>query len=460
MNGRPNKTGPQPRTLSRRLLPVAITFLATLLAVPVQAVTIPNLPLQTGTAYPPANVMFILDDSGSMVFEKMPSDEASSGLTDTVSDKSYVNNTIYYNPNTTYLPWMTAAGTRMTGGTSYTSAYADLSLASGTINLSSSSSCRSVDRNGSSNRNVCGGTQTFFVPKAGATNYTSNSNFYRYQIPSGGTDVIRSEYGTVTTTTHVVSGFPKTNLFATTGDMGNVYSFELPEGAQELVVTLSGGNHGNNSPNYNNGNGNGADLYVRRGSAPTTNGGNYTCRSRGNGNDERCDGGTSALSSPASGTWYVGIDRDSNYSGVTLSVSYTTTNRCSSGTGTSDWINCTSATPTGRSVADELANFATWFSYHRTRIKVAKAGASEAFGQLGSSIRVGFDSIWNRNSTTSNYFTSSVSSTASPAYKVPVGTDGGLFRDTNRTNWFTQLQGARGDNGTPLQGALQRAGRY
>src|SRR5690606_21949345 len=115
--------------------PFVATFLATLAGAPVHAVTIPNLPLQTGTAYPPANVMFILDDSGSMVFEKMPNDESSSGLSDTVSDKSYVNNTIYYNPAINYLPWMTADGTRMTGGTSYSSAYADLSLATGTIDL-------------------------------------------------------------------------------------------------------------------------------------------------------------------------------------------------------------------------------------------------------------------------------------------------------------------------------------
>lgn len=461
MNGRFKRFTPPPRTsLAQRLTPVAIAFLATLAGAPVQAVTIPNLPLQTGTAYPPANVMFILDDSGSMVFEKMPDDETNNVLTDVVGDKSYVNNTIYYNPATTYLPWMTAAGSRMTGGTSYTSAYADLSLASGTIDLSSSSSCRYVDRNGSANRRVCGGTQTFFVPKAGATNYTSNSSFYRYQIPAGGGDVIRSEYGSVSNSNNVPSGFPKTGLGSTSSGIGNVFSFSLPAGATELIVTLSGGTHGTNSSNNNN-SGDGADLYVRRGSPPTTSGGGYDCRSRNNGNDERCDGGDSDLSDPAAGTWYIGISRESNYAGVTMTVSYSTTNRCNTGSsGSSDWINCTSATPTGRTVSEELTNFATWFSYHRSRIKVAKSGASEAFGQLGSSIRVGFDSIWNRDSTSSDYFTSSVSKTASPAYKVPVGSDGGFFRGTNRTNWFAQLQGARGYNGTPLQGALQRTGRY
>jgi type IV pilus assembly protein PilY1 len=37
-----------------------------------------------------------------------------------------------------------------------------------------------------------------------------------------------------------------------------------------------------------------------------------------------------------------------------------------------------------RSLSAELANYATWYSYHRTRIKVAKAGASEAFSRLAA----------------------------------------------------------------------------
>src|SRR5690606_2841030 len=53
---------------------------------------------------------------------------------------------------------------------------------------------------------------------------------------------------------------------------------------------------------------------------------------------------------------------------------------------------------TERDADAEKQNFANWYSYHRTRIKIAKAGASEAFGQIGAGVRVGYDSIWNRNS--------------------------------------------------------------
>ena len=41
-------------------------FIATLLALPVHAATFPNYPLQTGTNSVPPNILFILDDSGSM----------------------------------------------------------------------------------------------------------------------------------------------------------------------------------------------------------------------------------------------------------------------------------------------------------------------------------------------------------------------------------------------------------
>ena len=68
----------------------AVGLAAALAAMPAHSVEVPDLPLQTGSAFPPANVMFILDDSGSMVFEDMPGDDSS--LDNIVDDKSYVHN--------------------------------------------------------------------------------------------------------------------------------------------------------------------------------------------------------------------------------------------------------------------------------------------------------------------------------------------------------------------------------
>lgn len=114
----------------------------------------------------------------------------------------------------------------------------------------------------------------------------------------------------------------------------------------------------------------------------------------------------------------------------------------------------TAATPTGRSQQAELQNFANWYQYHRSRNKMAKAGASEAFGLLGSNYRVGLDTIWNRGGSTVN------TSGSAPAYRIPVGISGGLFTGANRNSFFSYLQGVGADGNTPLHGALQRAARY
>lgn len=287
----------KPRNLRQRLLPVAGALLATLLSLPGAAVEYPDVPLQSGKAYPPANLMYIQDDSGSMAFERMP---AEGGLDDSINRKSYAYNTIYYNPSVDYLPWMQADGTRRTGGTGYTNAFSDAMQPSGGIDLS-------------------GDTRIFYVPKAGATNLATAASYDRFRI-------------------YKVKG----------------------------------------------------DIAI-----------------------EKCTSSSS--------------------------TSITTTS--------ATWSNCTKSgdtdTPTGRSLADELTNYASWYSYHRTRGKVAKAGASEAFNLVGENIRVGYNSIWNKNK-----------------LDIPVSNDGGLFRGTNRASWFSRVQASVASGATPLRPALARTGEY
>jgi len=282
-------------SLSRHCLPVALACATTLLSLPLGAVTIPAIPLQSGAAYPPANVMFILDDSGSMEFVAMPKDvydsnythyaDTQSDLDDDPEDKSYVNNTIYFNPSTVYQPWIRDDGTRYTGGTSYTAAYAHPSLLQDSVDLSDD-------------------TQTWFVPKSSTVDTSKTKNYNRFRLQD----------------------------------------------------TSSGMN----------------------------------------------------------------LEECTSYS-------------------KGKWSKCSDSTPSEAL----LTNYATWYSYHRTRIKVAKFGASEAFSQLDSNIRVGYDSIWNRN-----------------PYLIPVSSSSGVFSGSNRSDWFTHLQAANGSGGTPLKGALQRTGEY
>ncbi|MFC5577664.1 pilus assembly protein [Lysobacter niabensis] len=314
------------RLLHGRVLAGAMALLATLAAAPGHAVVIPNVPLQSQAEYPPANVRFILDDSGSMKLIAMPGDlsdpkyssgtGASGDLDDSqVTHASYGHNTIYYNPATTYQPWIKADGTRYTGGTSFTDAYRHTALLSDSIDLSEHD-------------------QTFYVPRTpAALASTDYSDFYRYQfVKIGGTvRVVKSEWDRRRTDNRGVA--------------------------------------------------------------------NAGCATYGSNSNSRYD-----------------------------------------------WRKCTFETPTGRGDEGEMTNFATWYSYHRSRMKVAKAGASEALSRVGEKLRLGLDTI-NRN-------------TANIPYDIPVDNDGGLFRGSNKSTWFDLLQQAQGNNSTPLHRALQRAGEY
>ncbi|MGH8076519.1 MAG: hypothetical protein ACREPE_04235, partial [Lysobacter sp.] len=141
-----NVSKPRPHNL----LVAALTFCATMLALPVHSVTMPDIPLQAGSPVAP-NIMFILDDSGSMQGEIMPDEliypswkwtgsaweymgtnvglvfprangvygagDYAHVVASTASTSAYGAmvrsqlNKIYYNPSVTYLPWEKEDGT-------------------------------------------------------------------------------------------------------------------------------------------------------------------------------------------------------------------------------------------------------------------------------------------------------------------------------------------------------------
>ncbi|CAD0336457.1 pilus assembly protein [Xanthomonas hortorum] len=444
-------------SLHQRLRVAALSMLATLLSLPANAgITLPTDPLTTASRVPP-NIMFILDDSGSMAFGDLANPEVtqicrreSSGACQVsnrqvvfdITDNAYVGNAIYYNPAINYQPWINATGALMTGGTSYGAAYGDFNKASGTtIDLASNSSCGRFDQNGNdrgtgANVQVCGGVQTFYVPKDTgnkAINYLSGAdNYYRYQITDANT-VTRSEYGRVGVVS-AVPGYPVSGSVTT--NETDAYRITVPANGT-LTVTV------NATSNRS------VILNVRSAANPLL----VVCNSTVPANSSQ-----SCSVTPASSSIYeVRVSRGigsgpSNYS---LSANINRDNRCASGSSDeNDWINCTAVTPTGRSASSEASNYATWFSYHRTRIKAAKAGAGLAFSDLGTNVRVGFRTIWSRNN-----------------LDIPVN-DGnqGLFMDraatgggaaiNARTNWYDRLYNATGYNGTPLLNALNGVGQY
>lgn len=116
----------------------------------------------------------------------------------------------------------------------------------------------------------------------------SSSRTRAVTVGAGGGDVLQN-------------GVPVTGLSGASGST-RTWTIEVPAGANNLVVKIAGGSGD-------------ADMYVRRGSPPTTT--SYDCRPYLTGNNETC-----TFASPQSGTWYVMLRGYSAFSGVTLTASY------------------------------------------------------------------------------------------------------------------------------------------
>lgn len=385
------------------------TFVATLLAFPVSAATsFPDYPLQTGVGSVPPNIMFILDNSGSMGLISMPTigesfdvepadysgtatGSSRSGLRNNPHDRSYLNNGVYYNPSVTYRPWLTADGvTRASGGTTVDAVYTSWNLASG------------------GTRDLRDSDESIFYVPDGVTASTDRSDFIRYRVNSSGKVVTGSEAQ--------VTGFPKGPLDSSMAyDTQRTFTIAVSAGTARLEVSTTGG---------------GRDVELNL----LEPGGTTQCSSSDRNRNESC-----SVTAPQAGDWTVQVYRDNgNFSNVWLDA-YVVASEVEQ-------------TPTGRSQEDELENIATWYSYFRSRMKTAKAGASEAFATLGRNYRVGYTPINGRSADLDADGTGAI---------IPVGTNDGLFESTNKTAWFNNVHGEVVQNGsTPLRGALNDVGDY
>lgn len=88
----------------------------------------------------------------------------------------------------------------------------------------------------------------------------------------------------------------------------------------------------------------------------------------------------------------------------------------------------------------KLQNFANWYSYYSNRMLMMKTGTGLAFSTLSDKFRVGFLTMNNN---------------VSPGI-VEVNT----FDATQRSLWYGKLYGSRPGNSTPLREALSKVGQY
>lgn len=92
----------------------------------------------------------------------------------------------------------------------------------------------------------------------------------------------------------------------------------------------------------------------------------------------------------------------------------------------------------GCSYSEEMTNFANWYAYYRTRMQMMKSAASQAFKDIDKTFRVGFTQI---NQLKGKYVNVQA------------------FDASHREAWYSKLLSASGSGATPLRGALSFAGR-
>lgn len=183
-------------------------MLLTFMAAPARAaIDLPNVPLQSGAAVPP-NIMFIIDDSGSMHWEIMPDENLGGtyyifprvngiyGAGDyanivysfvetanpNVIRRSPSGNTTFYNPALTYQPWTRPDGSLFPPATPANALYNPYEPGRGSLPLTTQQTRFARWREGTTNRdrNESFWPVTFYMYK-GTGAAGTRTNYVRYQ---------------------------------------------------------------------------------------------------------------------------------------------------------------------------------------------------------------------------------------------------------------------------------------
>jgi type IV pilus assembly protein PilY1 len=102
---------------------------------------------------------------------------------------------------------------------------------------------------------------------------------------------------------------------------------------------------------------------------------------------------------------------------------------------------CTGAVgPTGCSYAEELQNFANWYTYYRIRASLMKTVGGQAFTAIDERYRVGFVTI----------------NVADSSYYLKID----QFTPAHKQAWYDKFYQSQHISGTPLKEALSRVGRH
>lgn len=399
------KHHPENRATPRNLLAFA---LAAGLALPLPAsaalVDLATSPLATSTTSTvKPNLLFIIDNSGSMDWDHMPDDDGDGGSAVSFNFgfygyRSSQCNQVYYNPGTTYLTPVDASGNPY-ADSSFTSAEPNGFDTSGTnVNLSSSFKAVGESTGQTAYYYTYSGTQTTQQQK----NYHSTTSAFfsecgSAQNTSPGQDVFTKVILTgnaSTTATLTVSGSSSTSV-----------SGIKVNGTQEIMSGTAAASSTSSTV--------AANIAAQINLCTAAQVGNCTTAG-GHGYTASVSSSTVTITGLANTAATLSVTRGN---GGTMSFSPT--------------INLAST-------STQRTNFANWYSFYRDRMLMMKTAAGRAFSSLNNSYRVGMMKISQTN----------------PVVSMDT------FEGAHRTNWYSTLYGMTTSGSTPLRRSLSDAGRY
>ena len=435
------------------------------------------------------NFMVTMDDSGSMTFRHMPENVFAGGtfltpnpvLSKTVrwdpndgyqfniaqlgtvpgninttlyqvrALRSPDTNTIFYNPETLYQPWITSTGTRLPNsppGAAYLDPLIRTGAASTVINLTSYSAptgtgiwCHfnTVDPVNAGSFVV---GMNYKIGSSGSTNFTSvgasdskvGTNFTATSVGAGsGTARLRNNCDTVANNASGLSHDPGVyfRLKTTTVSAGSFVAGTAPgvvpkiPGTSYTIVSL--------------GTGASATSFTAVGASSNTVGVTFTATGAGSGN-----GTAKRYNSVTTASDYIGysINVGSSFPKVAARTD------CGGDVG-----------PTGCSQAAERQNFANWFTYYRNRNLLARGAMMESFAGVGNTLRLGFGRI--NHNLGNPQSVDDISTTVIESDTLKYG-GGGVrpFNAVRKAQFYRWLEDLPANGGTPLPAALDAVGKY
>ena len=497
------KPEPTSRALFRFLL--SCLWLACTLALPRAALAGPvqlsSVPMATSTPTTvQPNLMFMLDDSGSMAWDYLP--DVARNWAGQYGYNANQCNGVYYNPSVTYLPPIASNGsplnvTATTFNAAYNNGYV---TGAGTTNLNTGFTGGSGS--GSSGISLTPGPAFYYAYSGTQTapaqkNYfNSGSTFYQEcgsnigSAPGSGVFSLVRMAAVPTTTVTVSGAGPSATITVTSVSTSSTFSGVTVGGTQILSATTSSSSNANTiatriANNINACTNSITGNCTSTGYSATTSGSTITLlgpggssgftpvvtRASGNAATSATAfpvanptnvssisvGGTNILSAIATGVGPITLTASiasrinsfgGGYSATASGAVVTITAPASASQLTPVISGITSAgapltlttLPFPLSDPVQLQNFANWYSYYSHRMLMMKTGAGIAFNQVSTGYRVGFMSMNNN---------------VSPGF-VSVNT----FGAAQRLAWYNSLYAATPANSTPLREALSLLGQY